>query len=414
MLLRSTKPTITRSCAPFSTKVGYMCNFQTFDETPPPKEPRFWSPGMVSPEHSPAHVETSAMPATLSKKCTPFARRTPTCRKTMRFQTTPQRLLSLHPSLLPKPSIKSLPAQNAAKKTLNQAPPPITLDAPFDNPYPAVDTAAISLCKPDTPAVPPPNSSALEGPSQHPLVITLPGVEMDIDLEAEETSEDFDIDLTACPSSTATSPTAEPSITQDLFLLGLRVDSRFQLTICLECRLLINFAFTHAHLVRNHKSPCFVYPPKQTQKDMLLALHADKVKSVFPGLISLIPGLAVINAIKCTAQSCPAVVVFPTCKRFYKHCQKDHPSIPKKQLSWSSTKDHQLAKYRANRQMVEVCSSPSSPSSPCIADILQHSKTVQLYALPETFKLPANARILPKLDGRISLTASTFRTSGLL
>ncbi|KAF8418659.1 hypothetical protein L210DRAFT_3578829 [Boletus edulis BED1] len=295
----------------------------------------------------------------------------------------------------------SLPTRQAQYQTitdsesceipLDWALSPVTLDAPFEDPCPTEDVAA--LFKPDTPAVAPPNASTPDVSPQHPPVITLPAVDMDVDSEGEETSQDFDIDLTTLPSFTATPPVAEPSVTQELFSLGLRVDDRFQLTICLECCLPINFAFAHAHLVKNHKSPRFVYPPKQTLEDMLLALHADKVKSVFPGPISPIPGLAVVDAIKCTLQSCPAVVVFPNRKRFYEHCQRDHPSVPKKQLSWSGTKGHQLAKYRANRQMVEVCDSLSSPSSLCIADILQHSDAVQLYGLPETFKLPANARI---------------------
>ncbi|KAH0833799.1 hypothetical protein J3R83DRAFT_10949, partial [Lanmaoa asiatica] len=274
---------------------------------------------------------------------------------------------------------------------LEQAPSPVALDNSFEDPCPAKHAAPPTM--PHIPAVSQLNTSIVDGSSQYPPVVTLPNDDMDIDSETEETFQDFDIDLTACPSLTAVPPAAEPSIVQELFSLGLRVDSRFQLTICLECRLPINYAFAHAHLVRNHKSPHFVYPPKQTLEAMLLALHADKVKSVFPGPIPPIPGLAVINAIKCTVQSCSSVVMFPNRKRFYEHCQREHVSVHKKQLSWSSVKAHQLAKFRANRQMVEVCDSPCSPLSPCIGDILQHSKTVQLYSFPDTFKLPENARI---------------------
>ena len=82
-------------------------------------------------------------------------------------------------------------------------------------------------------------------------------LDMDVDPEMPIAAE-------LCPavdSSTAPLPldpssaTTRSAIAETLLSMGIQVDPMFQLTICLFCRLPINYLSAHPHYISNHKLP---------------------------------------------------------------------------------------------------------------------------------------------------------------
>ncbi|KAH0825908.1 hypothetical protein J3R83DRAFT_7662 [Lanmaoa asiatica] len=207
---------------------------------------------------------------------------------------------------------------------------------------------------------------------------------------------DMEVDLTPCTAPMDLSrPPPDPSTSEKLLSLGLCVDPRFRLTICLLCSSPIDYRYAHAHLLDSHKLPAEFrpsFPPKDELQKMLVDLNAHRIESVFPGPISPIPGLTIVDAIKCTVPQCQSLVVFSGQRRFNEHCKRDHPDIPSVQRTSSPVKAHFLGRFRAVRQMVEVNDVLMPTPEPLVNDVEKYLSSVQLYALSDVFQPSTNER----------------------
>ncbi|KAF8422586.1 hypothetical protein L210DRAFT_852295 [Boletus edulis BED1] len=188
-------------------------------------------------------------------------------------------------------------------------------------------------------------------------------------------SVDSEIDYASCPTPMDSSFFApDHSVFNKLLSFGLRVDPKFRLTICLPCSSPIDYRHAHAHLLNSHKASTQLrssLPSKDELHAMFVSLNAHEIKSVFPGPISPIHGLSIVDAIKCTISG----------------------YLPTTQRQSSSVKAHFLGKFHAMRQMVEVNYIPIVPSSePLIDDIENHLASVHLYSISNIFQPSCNER----------------------
>ena len=292
------------------------------------------------------------------------------------------------------------PLNNTPKPLdLVKAPDPLASAVPLAEPM-VIDEASF----PDEPL------ASTEGLSKAcPEHVTLET--MDVDPEASDLghSHDMDsfpssmdtvpsyleVDWTARATSIACqpSPVPDPSVSQRLLSWGLQVDPRFRLTICIWCQSPVPYRYAHGHLLSSHKLPSHAQrstPTAAELEEMLVSLGADQALSVFPGPISPIPGVAIVDALKCTIAGCQSLVVFSDQRRFREHCQRDHPNLHR---SKSSVKAHALGKFCGLRQMVELTDAPPSSFVPLFNKVQEYIEAKQLHKLSDVFQPTVNARL---------------------
>ena len=207
---------------------------------------------------------------------------------------------------------------------------------------------------------------------------------------------DVEVDLTPCTAPLDLShPAPDPSASDKLLLWGLRVDPRFKLTICPPCSSPLNYLHAHSHLLHFHKPPAGLrpsFPSKDELDKMLVSLNAHRIERVLPGPISPIPGLTVIDAIKCCIPGCESLVVFSDRRRFNEHCQRDHSDVPPVQRAGSPVRAHFLGKFHAVRQMVEVNDVPMPPPESLINEVEKYLSTTRLHTITNVFQPSSNQR----------------------
>ncbi|KAF8549160.1 hypothetical protein OG21DRAFT_627578 [Imleria badia] len=218
--------------------------------------------------------------------------------------------------------------------------------------------------------------------------------------------DDMEVDLTPCaaPMDLSHLP-LDPSTSDKLLSWGIRVDPTFKLTICLPCSSPINHLHAHAHLLDYHKMPAALrplFPSKDELEKMLISLNAHRIQSVFPGPILPIPGLTIVDAIKCNIPGCQSLVVFSDKRRFNEHCQRDHSDVLSAHRVGSSVKAHFLGKFRAVRQMVEVNNDLVPSPQPLIDDVEKYLSSVQLYSTTDAFHPSSNQRAKGTLFAQVA------------
>jgi hypothetical protein len=182
--------------------------------------------------------------------------------------------------------------------------------------------------------------------------------------------------------------------TNCLSSLGIRIDPIYHLTICMQCHISIDHTHIHAHIKSNHPLPHYAkstLPPKEKLLDLLVLLQADEPLSVLPGPIHAIPGLPIVNAIKCDIIGCTDRPVLSDTKRFSEHCLDHHPQTPIKKRTFVKVKAHPINNFRNMRQHVDVITTDQPSISNLLAIALHHSQTIGLYDHPSVFHPSANA-----------------------
>ncbi|KAH0827766.1 hypothetical protein J3R83DRAFT_3380 [Lanmaoa asiatica] len=182
-------------------------------------------------------------------------------------------------------------------------------------------------------------------------------------------------------------PLPQPSASEalaSLALLGLQVDPTYHLIICIECKVPIKYEHTYSHLHMNHQQqPRSSFPSKLELKNMLVSLNAHNPLSIFPGPISPIPGILVVDAVKCTVVGCSHPSVFSNCRRFREHCQNHHPNAVR---SYTTVKAHLLG-HNIHWQLIKVMHVIVPPSGSLLSDVEAHVDSIQLYKTSDVFRL---------------------------
>ncbi|KAH0834630.1 hypothetical protein J3R83DRAFT_10133 [Lanmaoa asiatica] len=210
-------------------------------------------------------------------------------------------------------------------------------------------------------------------------------------------------DPTTQPPVPPTSPSPhETSLSSEalasLASLGLQVDPTYRLIICVECKVPIKYEHTYGHLHTNHRQqPRSSFPSKLELENMLVSLNAHDPLSVFPGPISPIPGILVVDAVKCTVVGCSHPSVFSDSRRFREHCQNHHPNAAR---SYTTVKAHPLG-HNIHRQLIEVTHVIVPPSGSLLSDMEAHVDSIQLYKTSDVFQPLFNARMKGSLFAQV-------------
>ena len=184
---------------------------------------------------------------------------------------------------------------------------------------------------------------------------------------------------------------AELSLSQRLLSWGLMVEPRFNLTICIPCASPINFQTAYGHLRDQHN---FLRTASISQKELvaiLCSLGADKVVTDICPPISPIPGLPLVDAIKCTLPGCPSSFVFPSPRRFAEHCQDAHPTVSER--TSCSVKAHCLSNALVSRKFIEVNEASVAVPESLSNAVEHHLASLQLYSTPAVFEKISDARL---------------------
>ena len=303
----------------------------------------------------------------------------------------------------PSPSTHAMDAENACEHPLGSEHHVVHDSLPLMDVDPEIVNAKAPDAITDSFTAPPPSPSAhaMEAANAfgHPLWSehriehdSLPVMDVDSEIvngkALDSVTDSFAAPLPLDPS---TGPTLSV-LSKTLSSLGIRVDPIFNLTICLFCKLPINYLAAHPHYISNHKPPMHprsCIPSKDEIDGILLQLKADCQKPVAPGPIHPIPGLEIFDALKCQIPGCTSPFVFSDKRRFNEHCVIFHKNVDR--LS-SKVKAHKLSNMRTAQQMVEIIPISTPNQESLVDDLERQLASFPLYSLPDVFLPSSNER----------------------
>ncbi|KAH7908979.1 hypothetical protein BJ138DRAFT_1103052 [Hygrophoropsis aurantiaca] len=170
-----------------------------------------------------------------------------------------------------------------------------------------------------------------------------------------------------------------PDVAMRLRQCNILVDPTFRLAICLDCRIPVLYNHMHTHRRSAHPTPRKALidtqlPSPEDLNAMLTFLGASHPISVFPGPIHAIPGLDIVDAVRCTVEGCSVERVFSNRKRILEHFKLEHPDVPKFKRTDKVIKAHALSAFRGYRLYVEVLPSVVVPETTLYASILSQAE----------------------------------------
>ena len=178
--------------------------------------------------------------------------------------------------------------------------------------------------------------------------------------------------------------------------LGIEVDSRYNLTICIDCSEVVNYQHIHGH---RHTRHCHTPDQRRKlgQKDSLLhlltALNAHRPRVIPPGPISPIRMLPIITAYRCGVPACSEQKVFSSKQLVSRHCARLHPAVPPNHRPCQTIEAQRIGQFRGTLQYVAVTASHhSSQLTDTLSDILDRYKCLSVGVKSPNFQMAKNAR----------------------